>query len=519
MIPIEPETRKIIEACQQHASDLFRAAETLRASGQSNFAYHLAALSLEELGKAHLVGMRAMSKRDDDALGWFDKQLEDHVKKLFWAMWGRTLARRPDRREMDSLRDLAAKIHNNRLRGLYVSTDATEFLTPSAAVSEGMLAALMALVENRLALERPVPGDDYAEEDIALLKWFSDASDDPEKRAFIFSSASFDRMEATGSREWLKWLRAEIERVEAEAHASLNRELTRPEPEGEDRKTTKWQLKVRLFTQSHSIRQKVLNRWNERVSWIKLYDVNNKRDQMLVEMTFPKVVSMGMVWQFGLAYANRLLAALNIASGGFFWWYVPAFTSTYYERLIDVENQMTAGIGRRPELKISWPKAVLDDSVLDNIVVCFTRLPHDEDPVQQEPFANYLIGIAFIAKTDIFLQLEGQAYGAFIAALEAGMRVYQNGSSENFLPDFGTLLSRLTSDDEFRTKHIELVTSYRNRTITPGTITLSEVAEMKRICDVYLLSVFAAMEAKNESAGQEGTVEKEDVVNADESSG
>ena len=52
-------------------------------SGKSLFRtfYHLATLSLEELGKAQLIGMRSFAK--DDADSWYGKQFEDHIKKLF----------------------------------------------------------------------------------------------------------------------------------------------------------------------------------------------------------------------------------------------------------------------------------------------------------------------------------------------------------------------------------------------------------------------------------------------------
>src|SRR5262245_2846525 len=147
MPAISPETLRIMAACRNHAKDLYGAAETLRQDGLPNVAYHLATLALEELGKAQLVAMRSMSK-DDEGLSWHQKQLDDHVKQLFWALWGPNLTNhRPEQKEIDSLRNLAVTIHENRLRGLYVSADPTDLVIPREAISADSLAPLMKLVE------------------------------------------------------------------------------------------------------------------------------------------------------------------------------------------------------------------------------------------------------------------------------------------------------------------------------------------------------------------------------------
>jgi hypothetical protein len=54
---------------------------------------------------------------------------------------------------------------------------------------------------------------------------------------------------------------------------------------------------------------------------------------------------------------------------------------------------------------------------------------------------------------------------------------------EEFPADMATLLSSLNADDPFKKKHSDLIARYEGRTLTMGLITLSEVAEMKRLCD------------------------------------
>jgi hypothetical protein len=110
-----------------------------------------------------------------------------------------------------------------------------------------------------------------------------------------------------------------------------------------------------------------------------------------------------------------LVSRINIASGGFFfWWHEPRNLSTFFESLVDIEDQMEGLIGRTPELKVAWPPAVLDESVLHRAMVVFTVMPQPYDPPEaSEPLSHYLTGIALMAKTDVFLQFEIQSYTAF----------------------------------------------------------------------------------------------------------
>src|SRR5262249_40896271 len=160
----------------------------------------------------------------------------------------------------------------------------------------------------------------------------------------------------------------------------LQREMARGFTEGEEGQEEKWELKIRLYSQSHSIRPKPLNSWNEKVTWIKLYPVNGKKQHLDAILKIPKLVPIQGVYYFGYGYANLFLAALNIASGGFFWWQEPKNLSTFYESLVDKENQMTGKIGRSPELKLGWAPAVLDEALLDRVINAFAMMPQPYDP-------------------------------------------------------------------------------------------------------------------------------------------
>jgi AbiV family abortive infection protein len=385
--PFKPEVLKAIEACRSHAQEVFEGAKVLREKGMPHLAYHLATIALEELGKAQLIGMHSFAKEDADS--WYKKQTDDHVKKLFWALWGQFLSsKRPDQKEIDQIRGTATIIHETRLRGLYVEPAAENFVAPKDAVTDQHLDPLMTLVGAKLALNPSLSGVEYKQEDLDLLNWFSSVTDDPERRKFIFSKQSFDKMDELGPKDWLTWIKTEIERMESAAMASLQKEMGREFTRGEEGLEYKWELKIRIFSQSHSIRPKPLNRWNERVTWIKLYPVNGKKNHLDVIIKIPKFITIKGIYYVGYGFSNVLLASLNIASGGLFWWREPQDLKTYFDSLVDTEDQMKGMIGRTPELKLGWPQATLDDAILDRAVSLFSAMPQPNDSQEESEPLN-----------------------------------------------------------------------------------------------------------------------------------
>jgi hypothetical protein len=224
----------------------------------------------------------------------------------------------------------------------------------------------------------------------------------------------------------------------------------------------------------------------------------------------PKFITIKGIYPVGFGFSNILLAALNIASGGFFWWHEPKNLSTFFESLVDTEDKMTGGIGRNPELKLGWPPAVLDEPILDKPVALFTIMPQPFQPREDaEVFSAYMTGIALLAKTDVFLQFEIQSYGSFLAAVKSALRIYRDELGSEFPPDMATLLSSLGSDDAFKKKHGELITQFEAHTLQQGAITLSEVAEMKRLSEGLI--THALLKRLDKRAQQAGDGNKEDA--------
>jgi AbiV family abortive infection protein len=111
------QTRQDVEACFGNARDLLRAAKRLLEDERlPNISFHLAVLALEEIGKAVMIGARDITRAVDGETIFIDKRLDDHVFKLFWALWTPSIARgNISREEFESVRGLAKTMHEDRL--------------------------------------------------------------------------------------------------------------------------------------------------------------------------------------------------------------------------------------------------------------------------------------------------------------------------------------------------------------------------------------------------------------------
>jgi len=108
-----------------------------------------------------------------------------------------------------------------------------------------------------------------------------------------------------------------MEKAEREALGLLNEEINRKAPDDDDALTEKWKVKIKIFLPVTLNSPEGFEDWNGRVTWIKLYPVDNKKDQLLAELTMPKMVPLGSVWHIGLGYSNTLVASLNIGTGDY----------------------------------------------------------------------------------------------------------------------------------------------------------------------------------------------------------
>jgi AbiV family abortive infection protein len=496
-------------------------------------AYHLAVLALEEVGKARILKMKVVSERQDREFpAAIARAMDDHVRKLFWAIWGPSMGHElVTREQIEGNIGLAQRLHERRIGGLYVDRTAEGVSLPMGSIAADETDALLRFARTSIEIERVPPGAPEPErtpEEEERTRWFFDATDDAERRKLIFGGASMRKLhECADVRKWVTWLKETFETNEAESRAALDREMARVV---DDRKTAqpKWRTTIRLYSASHSIRQKPLNNFNSGLHWVKFRAVSGKNNQLLVDLDAGSNLAITDVWQTSYFLSRRLVMALNVATLGHFWFHEPLdrdpkASGRFYERITDLQTKIDVGAHRNPPLRIEFgPPRALEDADLHRVVGCFAALISLHGPEEGAICDRYHDGTAFIAKTDSQMSFEIQGVAAFYIALKTAMSVfgYWQPSSESY----PVALRRFCGESykEFDLPHVDRLID-NGEVINTGrpvqhAMTMNDVGVMKAICDTYLIRTFRKLDDEWFSARQpkhsDGDPPDEEIENA-----
>ncbi len=422
--------RKLREACLANAEELVNSAKALKGKSTAHIRYHLAVLAMEEVGKAVLLSIEFGKLTLDEGYLEPNLTIDDHVKKLFWAIFTPFFEqKRLTKEDFESYRGFAKDLHGRRLESLY--TDPHEPLLPQDRVEDEEAASVMKLAESRINLEKahdiPHIPDQTRLED---FHWFHTTADDPEKRRLIFGNASWDKLVEFGDvHEWIKWIRQEFTKAEEESEEILRQEMEKGaagETEGDE---PKWRVKFRIYSASHSIRPKVLNKWNENYGYfIKIHSSNEKRrNELICELTLGKNVPVQALWN----------TAEELRNTGFIIGYI--LETKHFNQQMRTALEM------------------------------------------------YLTGLALISKTDIHVRFEPNAFEHFFQALKTLLLASGDWDGvEDFRLTAADQLSEGFSTMPSLNEYIELGMQLEKRDNLSKRITLTETIGMKLYCDVYL---------------------------------
>jgi hypothetical protein len=138
----------------------------------------------------------------------------------------------------------------------------------------------LALASARLEYERQ-RGTPSGEID-DLTKWFLDTMADPDRSRLLLSRPFIARFETMGgdARAWAGWARNEVARLDQESRQLLDAELARPGAPEESAKP-RWRANTAVYTPSHSLKSKVLARWNDQIEAVQLL-WSGKKDQFIL---------------------------------------------------------------------------------------------------------------------------------------------------------------------------------------------------------------------------------------------
>lgn len=481
-----------MKACIQHARHLLDSAQAVQIAGHPNIAFHLGVLALEELGRRELIGLQRIAQSRPSGPEWHKRTLA-HTKKIFWCFFGMQFFSGPlITQRFDDLKKFAGTLHLQRMAGLYVNYEEDELQIPSEAIDAEYCSLLLNLVTSQIEMAAAEKlRENIAQEDIDLQIWFLSISDKPENKNVIFSHASFEKLaELKDAKAWILWLRQQFALAEAETKRQVELEMERSRSLPERGTKDKWKLRIRIISQSHSVRQKPLNAWNNTNNWIKLSAVSGKPNQLIVEFIFKDNMPLAGLWYGGWGIARHFVAALNLATVGFWWWRMPEDIDSYYENVEDLENKAKLDLRRTPSLKVDWGgNRVLSERELALVSACFISLPRPENRDQHKPYSYYIAGLTFLSLNDVHWQCEVQAFGNFFKSLKAMMEELGEAStSEPFLPKLhGFLTETLPQMDEH--EHFGAIfQAFETGDFAKVTVTSRDVAMMKTFCDAYFLN-------------------------------
>jgi len=480
--PDEP----FVKGSLDHTAGLLLGAEALLEKNLPHLAFHLGLLALEEIGKLEVVLMGRVSSEEDEA-AYQKKFLDDHVGKIFWAFWGPTFSQQMlDQQQIEWHQNLAKKLHEKRLRGLYIEPDEKGFIAPADHVSPKDARSLIDLAKARLEMQREHKPRELTDEEREHLAWFRAARYDQQKKDVIMSGGSMKKLaELRNTSAWIAWLHEEDMKRDAELMAIGEAEMRRERVEG-DMDRPKWKFRIRLKTNSHQVRPKAIKAWNKMNTQIQWFFVDKKKtDQLIVEFMLPKSILASDLYDIGLAFAYRFIVALNIGTQGFFWFDLPNQTESFDESVEDIETRALLHVGRVPVRRVNRTIEPLKESNVTWTAVAFGLLPNDGP--QLEAFRLYLGGLVYWAKTDIHSGFEVQAFHAFFSALRTAMLLYgdwdgkvpfKDAASAVLMPFIGGIAETM---DEL----IALANKYIPGEPIPE-VNIEQAAVMKLITDVYL---------------------------------
>lgn len=493
------EKNQIIKNCLSNAESLIASAEEIKDKrGRKNITYTLAALGLEEVGKASML--KSVFAYDESGVEPYKERnigLDDHVKKLFWAFWGASFAKEKITKELiNSYKGLATSIHSKRLEYLY--TDHQNPKRPTIKAKD--LAHIISLARARLMMEKSyglMEGPD--EEKRKLIKWFLEASQDSEKRDYLFGGASISKLhELKDSNLWVKWLYEQFRKAEEDSKSTLQKELMRPRPSGEAKYANKWEVEVRLESQSHSLRTNILEEWNKNINSPKLYLAN--KNELIVKFILPASVHVSKLWEVSQDLLNQFLIALNVgAIGGIIFRNIPRDSAKFHSKVTDLENKTEIKLELGQQLNINWKETnwVLDKSVLLRVqrimLLLYTDMKTD---LKLNPhLMKYLQGVIMFSKTDIHLRLEINAFQMFMECL-IGLIKTDNPTitDTNIKHELPTVfhIESYVDLNIYIDAWLQLTTQIK----TDEIITLADVVGAKMFCDLYILEKAKRNEAQ-----------------------
>src|ERR1700722_3196411 len=467
----------LFHRCIKNARCLLNSAkEFSHLQDRLHISHHLTTLALEEIGKGAVLLLHPDALTDK--LSWFD----DHVKKIFWALWSFALSTKSiSTAEITQLKNAARGIHEFRLQTLYV--DVTK--DRNKVVDPVQLQRLIELTEARLLREESAQPSKLTDEERGILDWFLSNAEVERVQWVMYSAESFAYLDSIKGdvRAWVEWIKQKYEYLE-----QFNLDLARTElaklPQEHDAAEGKWRLVFHLEGMAHTMRPKVLAQWNKQKWHIALSGESGKRE-LRIEITLPKRVLLQQLWVIAFSDVMAFVTALNIGTRGLFWWYVPKFTSKFYDRLYDIENRAAFEMQGEPSPAPVWGKT--EPLSTHDIITAQAAFIYIRDPERNPAiFEHYFRGLALLMKSDFFYPFGPGSIQEFYLAFQMFFKERGLWDGKARFED-AVILNSTVSDDPIFRRLAALAQSVIDNPTAPVVVTGNDAALMKMYFDSVLI--------------------------------
>lgn len=292
-------------------------------------------------------------------------------------------------------------------------------------------------------------------------------------------------------------MRGVFQKNEEEMRALATKEIKRQKPSEKEKFEPKYKMRIRVQSQSHSIRNNAFNKWNEGVRDIKIYKSDRKevrrtaKSEMLVDFIFPKAIPIHALWDHGFFMAKTFIVALNIATRGLFWWNVHKDIEKFYEEITDLEADKKGNVKIRirtgQRLAINWDEAklVLNEEIMGQVSMMFAFLMREHKKLG-EFLKTYAFALTIFSKIDIHLRLEANAFHEFFKSLKSALLIFRDWDGKSDLKGVVRRQFAQLGDFQDLDRIIQFGLDMDLEKRKAPRITLTEVTAMKLYTDVYI---------------------------------
>jgi AbiV family abortive infection protein len=479
------------QLCLTNSEDAIRTAETLLNKNVNHIVLQLVVFGLEEVGKIFVGWYNINAKESWDKVP-YNIPLDDHIKKLFWAIWGPSFMNEKfTQKQMDDIRNMASNLHNKRLEVMYA--ELTDTVPSSAKITDEEAEVHVKMARARLELAK-LEGEvetQLSEDKQEDMNWFMEATNHPDKRKYIFGNQSQEKLIELGDvKNWIAWLKVHFETEANELKELLQKELEKTTEKEKDF-TPKWKIRIKLTTPSHSIRANVLTKFNSHSPLIQ-FAKGADNHTLMIDFILDKKTPIKGLWHHGWNYSNIFVAALNVGTNGLFYWNITVNLDKYYEQIWDLESNRRLEAKLETSFQLDWSSRNMYLRE-EELVLTFMSFRYFSSIVRNEEFEpvnNYMMALGMLAKNDMHLRLEPQCLLNFFYAFKKALIINENCTDLEVKEVGYKQLEKMLKGREEYDKVLDLAIELEgNQGRITRQFSLTDIIAMKQYSGTYFLTL------------------------------